>query len=31
MRPTCLTLLKMEIVKKRIDQYYGSNYLADER
>lgn len=26
-RPTCLTILTMESVKKRIDKYFSSEYL----
>lgn len=31
LRPTCLTLLTMESVKKRIEEYFGENYLIEER
>ena len=30
-RPTCLTILTMEAVKKRIDKYFSSDYLINER
>jgi NIMA (never in mitosis gene a)-related kinase 1/4/5 len=31
LRPTCLTILNMESVKKRIEKYFGKDYLLDER
>lgn len=31
MRPACLTILNMDIVKKRIDKYFGADYLIVER
>jgi len=30
-RPTCLTILTMESVKKRIEKYFSSDYLMQER
>jgi hypothetical protein len=31
MRPACLTILNMECVKKRIEKYFGADYLREER
>jgi NIMA (never in mitosis gene a)-related kinase len=31
MRPTCLTILTSESVKKRIEEYFSKDYLKNER
>ena len=31
LRPTCITMLNMESIKKRIEKYFGADYLFEER